>query len=575
MIHVKTVALLAGAAPCCALAPHAGRAQEAPQPRLPTIAADRGHAPDPGRTGGHAPAADDRHDAAAHDGQQRRHAVRLRRSRPAHCFWMRNTLLPLSIAFVDDDGRIVNIWPTCSRWTKTSHCSAAAGALRARDEPGLVRQARHEGRRAAARRAVRPRSVARVCAGYASGEVRFGEVPVDQLVEEGLDELRAQVAVVDVVGVLPHVDRQQRLVGGGQRRAGGAGVDDVDAAVGLLHQPGPARAEVADRRLDEGLLEGGVAAPLGLDRRGQRALGLAAAAGLHAVPEEGVVPDLRGVVVDAAAGLPDDVLQRHRLELGALLQVVEVHDVGVVVLAVVVLERLAAVVRGQRVERVRQGGQGVFHRGPLVGGRCCDSRQSRRDLVAAVTRCAASSAPRCAPAARRGRRPRRPAPRRPAAGRRPRSPAGRRRPRPRHNPAPARACGSSACSRWRLSRPAAAVLQTQRAGRGMLQRARRAAAAHVGQRRGAARRPACSRVRQRAAGAAAGAARPRAGRRQAQRQRGPAAAPASAGARATLRCSAPARACRSASSIAARRRGQLGRGGRASARAGRPPGRTA
>jgi uncharacterized membrane protein (UPF0127 family) len=26
-----------------------------------------------------------------------------------HCFWMKNTLLPLSIAFIDDDGKILNI----------------------------------------------------------------------------------------------------------------------------------------------------------------------------------------------------------------------------------------------------------------------------------------------------------------------------------------------------------------------------------------------------------------------------------------------------------------------------------
>ncbi len=40
-----------------------------------------------------------------------------------HCFWMRNTLLPLTIAFVDDDGRIVNLADMQPR-TETSHCSA-------------------------------------------------------------------------------------------------------------------------------------------------------------------------------------------------------------------------------------------------------------------------------------------------------------------------------------------------------------------------------------------------------------------------------------------------------------------
>jgi hypothetical protein len=76
-----------------------------------------------------------------------------------------------------------------------------------------------------------------------------------------------------------------------------------------------------------------------------------------------VVPDLRRVVVDAAAGLLDDVFQRHRFELGALLQVVQVHHVGVVVLAVVELQRLAAVVRGERIDGERQGWQRVFHGG--------------------------------------------------------------------------------------------------------------------------------------------------------------------------------------------------------------------
>jgi uncharacterized membrane protein (UPF0127 family) len=39
------------------------------------------------------------------------------------CFWMRNTLLPLSIAFIADDGRIVNL-ADMEPQSEQSHCSA-------------------------------------------------------------------------------------------------------------------------------------------------------------------------------------------------------------------------------------------------------------------------------------------------------------------------------------------------------------------------------------------------------------------------------------------------------------------
>ena len=39
------------------------------------------------------------------------------------CFWMKNTLLPLSAAFVADDGRIVNI-EDMQPQSEDSHCSA-------------------------------------------------------------------------------------------------------------------------------------------------------------------------------------------------------------------------------------------------------------------------------------------------------------------------------------------------------------------------------------------------------------------------------------------------------------------
>ena len=41
------------------------------------------------------------------------------------CFWMRNTLIPLSAAFIDDDGRIVNI-EDMKPQTEDNHCPRAA-----------------------------------------------------------------------------------------------------------------------------------------------------------------------------------------------------------------------------------------------------------------------------------------------------------------------------------------------------------------------------------------------------------------------------------------------------------------
>lgn len=38
-----------------------------------------------------------------------------------HCFWMRNTKIPLAIAFIGDDGRIVNI-EEMKAMTEDNHC---------------------------------------------------------------------------------------------------------------------------------------------------------------------------------------------------------------------------------------------------------------------------------------------------------------------------------------------------------------------------------------------------------------------------------------------------------------------
>jgi uncharacterized protein len=39
-----------------------------------------------------------------------------------HCMWMKNTLIPLSVAFIDDHGAIINIEDMAPK-TEDSHCS--------------------------------------------------------------------------------------------------------------------------------------------------------------------------------------------------------------------------------------------------------------------------------------------------------------------------------------------------------------------------------------------------------------------------------------------------------------------
>ena len=42
--------------------------------------------------------------------------------RAQHCMWMKNTLLPLAVAFLDDDGRIINVEEMAPQ-TESNHCA--------------------------------------------------------------------------------------------------------------------------------------------------------------------------------------------------------------------------------------------------------------------------------------------------------------------------------------------------------------------------------------------------------------------------------------------------------------------
>ena len=133
--------------------------------------------------------------------------------------------------------------------------------------------------------------------------------------------------------------------------------DQTEAAIGALHQPRPAGAERADRGLAEFFFELRKAAERLLDAVGELAARFAAAFGRQAVPIKRVVPHLRRVVEQSSLRLLHDRHQIHVLELGALDHVVGVGDVGLMMLAVVVLNGLRADMRCQGILGPRQGRQ--------------------------------------------------------------------------------------------------------------------------------------------------------------------------------------------------------------------------
>ena len=114
--------LLAAMLPWGALASTAASAQEGPQLNLPRVAMSAGM---------------HRIDAqVAQTPKEREIGLMHRKNMPAHegmlfvyeqpglqCFWMKNTLLPLSTAFLADDGTIVNL-ADMQPQTLDSHCSS-------------------------------------------------------------------------------------------------------------------------------------------------------------------------------------------------------------------------------------------------------------------------------------------------------------------------------------------------------------------------------------------------------------------------------------------------------------------
>src|SRR6516165_11950096 len=130
--------------------------------------------------------------------------------------------------------------------------------------------------------------------------IHLGDVlPIDQMVDEGLEVVRPPVAVVDVVGVLPHVAAEDQLAAVHQWVLAVGGLGDGDLAI-LDRQPGPTRPELRDAGLNKVFLHLGDGAEVGDDLFFEIAGKLVAAAiGFHPLPKMQVVIVLAGIVEEA------------------------------------------------------------------------------------------------------------------------------------------------------------------------------------------------------------------------------------------------------------------------------------
>ena len=196
------------------------------------------------------------------------------------------------------------------------------------------------------------------------------KVPVDP-VEPVVHIVRPAVLVVQVVGVLPHVQAEQGPQAHGQGAVLVGQLHDGQPAGVLADQPGVAGAELPQGGgLHLGLpVFKGAEVPLhGLP---QGAGGPGAAAGGHAAEVEEVVVHPAAVVADGGAlgvgqlvQMPEQLLQGPGLALWAVGQGgVQVVHVGPEVLVVVKAEGVLPDVGGQGAAGIGQGRQliGVFH----------------------------------------------------------------------------------------------------------------------------------------------------------------------------------------------------------------------
>src|SRR5579862_9231882 len=189
-------------------------------------------------------------------------------------------------------------------------------------------------------------------------------VPIDQVVEERFEIIRAAIAIIDVVGMLPDIAAENRLAAVYERVLAVRRLHDDDLAV-LDRQPAPAGAELRNAGLCEVFLHLGQGADVGRELLLELAGKLVTAAALfHPLPKVDMIEMLGGIVEqtrDLAEGAFDDFFNRLVLPFRALGQIIAGRHVGLMVFVVMEFESFPRHMRRQRVVWIRKLGQRECH----------------------------------------------------------------------------------------------------------------------------------------------------------------------------------------------------------------------
>ena len=154
---------------------------------------------------------------------------------------------------------------------------SSSALLRARPDsfPAPAGTARERAQKQAVLSAPVNRVKAATCRRLGAREILCGEFPVEQFVDYRCDVIRTLILIIEIIGMLPDVDRQQRSEALGQRQFGVGCLDDLER-MPVGDEPSPTAAELLYGRVGELLLECVVAAERSIDLLGQRRAGLTA-----------------------------------------------------------------------------------------------------------------------------------------------------------------------------------------------------------------------------------------------------------------------------------------------------------